>query len=156
MLRGALTFIGLLPSDSGQDLVKRVIAVGGDRIRCCDAAGRIVLNGVPLDESSYIKPGAGTDQVRFDVTVPADAVFVMGDNRANSRDSRYHLDVDSGGVPLGNVVGKVVLVVWPIDSFTTVGTPPVLEDPALSRPTAGASPDPSAAAPTAEAAEVSP
>jgi signal peptidase I len=131
IVREGLTFIGLLPSDSGEDLVKRVIGLPGDRVQCCDAKGRIVLNGVPLDEASYVKPGDTTDQVRFDVTVPAGSVFVMGDNRSNSRDSRYHLEQNSGGVPIDNVVGKVTVIVWPFSRFATVGTPPVLEDPAL-------------------------
>jgi len=118
----ALTFIGLLPTDSGKDLVKRVIAVGGDRVACCDAVGRIVLNGAPLDEDYVIGP---TDQVRFDVTVPNDHLFVMGDNRPDSRDSRYYLDDGSdGSVPNGNVVGRVVLVVWPIERISTVPIDP--------------------------------
>ncbi len=149
VLREGLTFVGLLPSDSGEDLVKRVIGLPGDRVQCCNARGRIVLNGVALDEASYVKPGDTTDQVRFDVTVPAGSVFVMGDNRANSRDSRYHLQENFGAVPLDNVVGKVTLIVWPFSRFATVGTPPVLEDPALGStppstvpalPGAGASP----------------
>ena len=131
LIRGGLTFVGLLPSNSGQDLVKRVIGVAGDRVQCCDAKGRIVLNGVPLNETSYIKPGDTTDQVNFDVTVPAGSVFVMGDNRSNSRDSRYHLEDNSGGVPVGNVVGKVVVIVWPLSQVTTIGTPPVLENPKI-------------------------
>jgi signal peptidase I len=67
-----LTFIGVLPSDSGDDLVKRVIGVAGDRVACCDAEGRIVVNGVPLDEDYII---GRTDQVRFDVTVPPASMF---------------------------------------------------------------------------------
>ncbi len=121
-LRSILTFIGLLPSDSGKDLVKRVIAVGGDRIRCCDKAGHIVLNGQPLIEP-YIKDGDPTDQVRFDVRVPEGRMFVMGDNRSDSRDSRYHLEDDDGTVPMDNVVGRVVLIVWPFDRFSTVPIP---------------------------------
>ena len=121
-LRTVLTFIGLLPADSGKDLVKRVIGIGGDRIVCCDEVGRIVLNGKPLIEP-YIKPGDGTDQVIFDVVVPAGGVFVMGDNRANSRDSRYHLDENDGAVPESNIVGRVVLIAWPLGRFGTVPIP---------------------------------
>lgn len=121
-IRTVLTFIGLLPADTGNDLVKRIIGVGGDRIVCCDPEGRIVLNGDPLIEP-YIKPGNGTAQVLFDVTVPKDSVFVMGDNRANSQDSRYHLSDNSGAVPVDNVVGRVVLVAWPLDRFATVPIP---------------------------------
>ena len=73
----AMEFVGLLPSSSGDDLVKRVIGVAGDHVMCCDAKGQIVLNGVGLVEP-YIKPGNGTDQVPFDIVVPADSIFVMG------------------------------------------------------------------------------
>jgi signal peptidase I len=130
-LRSGLEFVGLLPSDTGQDLVKRVVGIGGDRVKCCDKQGRIVLNGVALDEP-YIKPGDATDQVRFDVTVPDGGVFVMGDNRSDSRDSRYHLDENDGAVPVDNVVGRVVLVVWPFDRFATVPIPDTFGDPALN------------------------
>lgn len=125
----AMTFVGLLPSDTGQDLVKRVIAVGGDRIACCDAQGRIILNGVPLDEAYITGP---TNQVEFDVVVPDGTVFVMGDNRGNSRDSRYHLEVDNGGVPAANVVGRVFLVVWPISQWKVTPIPEVFGDPAIA------------------------
>ena len=128
-LRTALTFIGLLPSDTGQDLVKRVVAVAGDRIACCDVNGHIVLNGVPLVES-YIK--GTTDQKQFDVVVPQDSVFVMGDNRGDSRDSRYHLEVNNGGVPVPDVVGRVVLVLWPLNHFSLVPIPDIFAAPAIS------------------------
>lgn len=119
-VRQGLTFIGLIPTDSGKDLVKRVIGIGGDRVVCCDLDGRIVLNGEPLDEPYIIGP---TDQVAFDVTVPADSLFVMGDNRGNSRDSRFHLESNDGAVPEGNTVGRVVAVVWPFDRLATVPIP---------------------------------
>lgn len=128
-LRTALTFIGLLPSDSGRDLVKRVIGLPGDRVACCDSAGRIVLNGVPLEEPYVTGP---TDQVRFDVTVPDGHMFVMGDNRANSRDSRYHLDVADGGVPLDDAVGRVVLRVWPLDRLGVESIPSIFDNPAIT------------------------
>ncbi len=129
-LRTGLTFIGLLPSDTGQDLVKRAIAVQGDRVSCCDADGRIVLNGVPLVED-YIK--GPTNQVQFDVVVPKDGVFVMGDNRGDSRDSRYHLDVDNGSVPVSEVVGRVAVVLWPLNRIATVPIPEIYGDPQIAQ-----------------------
>jgi signal peptidase I len=119
-IRGALMTVGLVASDSGQELVKRVIAVSGDRIQCCDVQGRIIVNGVALDEPYIIGP---TDQVHFDVTVGPDAMFVMGDNRANSRDSRYHLDRDLGTVPVSNVVGRVMAILWPLTRIASVPVP---------------------------------
>jgi signal peptidase I len=130
LVQSGLTFIGLLPSDTGNDLVKRVIAVEGDRIACCDAEGRIVLNEVPLIEDYIIGP---TNQVLFDIVVPEGGVFVMGDNRGNSRDSRFHLDADSGAVPLDDVVGRVVLVLWPLNRFATVPIPDIFGDPQISQ-----------------------
>ena len=141
-LRSGLMWVGLLPSDTGEDLVKRVIGVGGDHIVCCDKKERLVLNGVSLDEP-YLKPGGGTAQVRFDVTVPDGRVFVMGDNRGDSSDSRFHLDVEQGTVPLGNVVGRVAAVIWPASRWSGEPIPPTFENPALdlppeSRPAEGA------------------
>ncbi|MFZ4487325.1 MAG: signal peptidase I [Candidatus Nanopelagicales bacterium] len=136
-LHTALTFIGLMPSDSGSDLVKRGIAVGGDRIACCDVDGRIVLNGVPLIED-YIK--GPTDQVQFDVVVPPNSVFVMGDNRGDSRDSRYHLDVNNGGVPVSNAVGRVVVVIWPLNRLAVVPIPGIFGEPAISDGPLGVTP----------------
>lgn len=138
-IRNALTFIGLLPSDTGQDLVKRVIGVAGDRVACCDATGHIVLNGVPLDEDYIIGP---TDQVRFDIVVPPGSVFVMGDNRGNSRDSRFHLEENSGGVPVDNVVGRVFLVVWPVSQLSTEAIPEIFGNPAIVDGPRGITPSP--------------
>lgn len=129
MATKGLTFIGVLPADSGQDLVKRVIAIGGDRVACCDEQGRIVLNGVPLNEDYIVGP---TDQVYFDVTIPDGGIFVMGDNRGDSRDSRFHLDVNNGSVPTDNVVGRVVLVVWPLARWAFEGIPAIFENPNLN------------------------
>jgi len=108
----ALQFIGLVPSNTGNDLVKRVIGVGNDTIECCDQDGRIVRNGKGIDEP-YIKPNNGTSQVNFKVLVPEGYVFVMGDNRGNSEDSRFHLDLNNGMVPLKDVVGRVSVKIWP-------------------------------------------
>jgi signal peptidase I len=111
-----LQAIGIVPANSGNDLVKRVIGVGNDTVECCDTKGHIIVNGKPISDS-YIKPNNGTDQVKFKVLVPENRVFVMGDNRANSEDSRFHLDLNQGMVPLSDVVGRVVLRIWPIDRF---------------------------------------
>ena len=133
MLKNAFMFVGLLPSDTGEDLVKRVIGVGGDHIVCCDAKQRIIVNGVPLDEGAYIKPDNGTAQVRFDITVPQGRVFVMGDNRADSADSRFHLDVEQGTVPLDHVVGRVAAVIWPMSSWSGEPVPAIFENPLLDQ-----------------------
>ncbi len=122
-----LTFLGVLPAGAGKDLVKRAIAIGGDRIACCDPQGRVTLNGQPLDESAYLKPGVVTNQVEFDVEIPLDHVFVMGDNRPDSRDSRYHLQVANGGVPETSMVGRAVLRIWPLSRFATLPRPAVFD-----------------------------
>ena len=126
----ALTFVGLLPSDSGDDLVKRVIGIDGDRVACCNEAGQIVLNGVALDETSYIN--GPTDQVLFDITVPNGGMFVMGDNRANSADSRFHLDQNDGAVPIDNAVGRVFTIVWPLSRITMETVPEIFGNPAIA------------------------
>lgn len=128
-LRTALTFIGLIPSDSGQDLVKRVIGVAGDRVVCCDSAGRISVNGVAIDEP-YIK--GTTDQVLFDVVVPEGNIFVMGDNRGDSRDSRFHLEANNGGVPVESVVGRAQWLIWPLHRMQNLSIPDVFSNPAIS------------------------
>lgn len=120
-VRTGLTWIGLLPSDSDDNLVKRVVGLGGDRVACCDDGGRITVNGHPLTEP-YLAPG-GTDQVRFDVVVPKGRMFVMGDNRGHSEDSRFHLDEDDGTVPVANIVGPVVATVWPLSSWERFSPP---------------------------------
>ena len=131
-INSLMTFVGLVPSDSGSDLVKRAIGVAGDHVVCCDAQQRIVLNGVPLDEPYVVQP---TNQLQFDITVPKDSIFVMGDNRGNSRDSRYHLEVNSGGVPVDNVVGRAFVVLWPLNRFTTLPIPETFGNPALNNQT---------------------
>ena len=110
-----LTFVGLLPQDAGEHLIKRVIAIGGDHVVCCDAEGLITVNGEPIVEP-YLKPGTAPSVLEFDKTVPADSLWVMGDNRSNSTDSRYNGGSPGGGfVPLDNVVGTAFVTVWPFD-----------------------------------------
>ncbi|MET9927014.1 MULTISPECIES: signal peptidase I [unclassified Streptomyces] len=116
----ALKFIGLLPSDDEQDLIKRVVAVGGDTVKCCGTDGRVTVNGVPLTES-YLHPDDRPSTVRFEVDVPAGRLFMMGDHRSNSADSRFHLDEpDKGTVSEEEVVGRAVVIAWPFSNWTTL------------------------------------
>ncbi len=136
-VRGALgqlaAFVGILPSNSGDDLVKRVIGVGGDTIECCSPGGQIIRNGEPLDEP-YLYPGEPTDQVIFRVEVPEGRLFVMGDHRGDSADSRFHLETDEGTVPVDNVVGTAEVIMWPISRWATL---PTYADEQAAMPTGG-------------------
>ncbi len=108
-----LQAVGIVPSNSGNDLVKRVIGVANDQVECCDASGRVTVNGVAIADS-YMKEGITSDQVTFSVLVPEGNVFVMGDNRGNSEDSRFHLDKNNGMVPVEEIIGRVAMRIWPI------------------------------------------
>jgi signal peptidase I len=108
-----LQAVGIVPSNSGNDLVKRVIGVANDKIECCDAQGQVTVNGVAIADS-YIKDGVASDQVTFSVLVPEGYVFVMVDNRGNSEDSRFHLDKNNGMVPVEEIIGRVSMRIWPI------------------------------------------
>jgi len=118
----ALEIFGLYPT--GGHLVKRVIAVGGDRVRCCDKQGRIVVNGVPLNEEEYLAPGQEPSMIDFDIKVRDGYLWMQGDNRSNSADSRVHLGDPGGGqVPVSDVVGKVFAVVWPLNHAKVLRRP---------------------------------
>jgi signal peptidase I len=118
-----LSVVGLLPSDAGDDLVKRVIGTQGDTIKCCSENGKIVVNGQELLDEEFVKPGVESNQVEFEITVPKNRIFVMGDNRPDSRDSRFHLETAYGTIPVKNVVGPVQLRIWPFNRFATLGIP---------------------------------
>jgi signal peptidase I len=104
------------------DYIKRVIGVAGDHVICCDAQDRLTINGHALDEN-YLFPGNKPSDVPFDITVPQDRVFVMGDHRSASADSRVHLEADSGTVPLSRVVGRAFVIFWPVSRAGTLSVP---------------------------------
>jgi signal peptidase I len=122
-IKNALSFVGLLPQDAGEHLIKRVIGVGGDHVQCCDAQGRVEVNGVPVDETAYLIQGAAPSDKPFDVTVPYGYLWVMGDNRPVSADSRLHRTLNNGMVPVHDVVGKAFVIVWPFDRAGGLGIP---------------------------------
>ncbi len=122
-VKQVLSFIGLLPSDDEGDLIKRVVAVGGDTVMCCDAQGRVTVNGTPLDEP-YIHPGNKPSAFSFKVTVPPGRLFVMGDHRADSADSRWHRSGPfSGTVSVDEVVGRARVIAWPVGHWRSLEEP---------------------------------
>ncbi|TPW72346.1 signal peptidase I [Schumannella sp. 10F1B-5-1] len=117
----ALGVIGLTAPDSDDHLIKRVIGLPGDTVKCCNSLGQMTVNDVPLDEP-YVKLPDGTSRVSamdFEVTVPKDSLWVMGDNRYNSKDSRYNQQNPGNGfVPYDNVVGRAFVISWPTSRWT--------------------------------------
>ncbi|GAT73006.1 signal peptidase I [Microbacterium sp. HM58-2] len=119
-----LNLVGISASDSQDHLVKRVIGLPGDHVVCCNALGQITINDAPIDEMSYLNLPEGDTAASnepFDVVVPENSLWLLGDNRDRSRDSRAHQDLPSGGfVPIGNVVGKAFLTTWPFDRMGAI------------------------------------
>ncbi len=122
-IRGVAAAVGLVqPAET--DYVKRVIAVGGDRVTCCDRRGRIEVNGVALEEGDYLHPGDAPSEVPFDTVVPEGRLWVMGDHRSDSRDSRDHLGEPGGGVvPVDQVIGRADWIGWPFGRWSTTPRP---------------------------------
>jgi len=144
----ALEFVGIPTASTPGHLIKRVIGLPGDRVVCCDADGRLTVNGYPLDETSYLYVNPDGSQVapsdlQFEVVVPKDRIFVMGDHRDLSADSRCHLDdVSTTGargsvafVPEKLVVGPAFAIAAPFDRAQRLHHPATFDGvPAPSEP----------------------
>jgi signal peptidase I len=124
----------------GTDYVKRVIGLPGDHVVCCDTSGRVTVNGVPLNEQTYIYPGDVPSMMKFDVRVPAGRLFVLGDHRSDSADSRYHPDDPGNGtIPENEVVGRAFVVIWPPSRIGDIPIPETFKQTALNSAAAAVS-----------------
>lgn len=108
------TFVGLVPDPSNQHLIKRIIGMPGDTVECCSDNGKLTVNGVEITEP-YIYPGDNPSDTEFTATVPEGKVWVMGDHRGASADSRFHEDLQGGFVDLAAVEGRAAVISWPLD-----------------------------------------
>ncbi|MET7440930.1 signal peptidase I [Streptomyces sp. NPDC004082] len=128
VVQKALSWIGLMPSAEEKDLIKRVIGVAGDTVEC-KGSGPLKVNGKALNEEAYVFAGNTPCSVddqggQFKVKVPKGKIWVMGDHRQNSLDSRYHQqDENKGFVPVGNVVGRAIVIAWPPTRWATLPIP---------------------------------
>jgi len=133
--KAALVAVGVLPNPAKQYLVKRVVGVAGDHVVCCTNTGKITVNGKVMNEP-YIYAGNVPSDMNFDVTVPKGKLWVMGDHRGASADSRFHQeDINKGFVPLNRVTGRVLAVIWPIKNISLVPNIDALNQPAVKTKT---------------------
>ena len=132
------SILGLFGTAPGQtDFIKRVIGVPGDRVACCTASGDVTVNGVALQEQSYLYPGNVPSAQRFSVTVPPGRLWVMGDHRAVSWDSRGHMQDPGGGtIPENMVIGRAFMIVWPPSRWRILSIPSTFGQPGIVSGTA--------------------
>lgn len=134
-LKAGLVAVGVLPNPAKQYLVKRVVGVAGDHVICCNTDGKLTVNGQVMNEP-YIFAGNVPSDMNFDVTVPKNKVWVMGDHRGASADSRYHQDdINKGFVPVNRITGRVIAVIWPLKNISLVPGVDALNQPAVTTKT---------------------
>ncbi|WP_330454210.1 MULTISPECIES: signal peptidase I [unclassified Streptomyces] len=135
-----LSFVGLMPSAEEKDLIKRTIAVAGDTVEC-KKGGPVEVNGKALDEPYIFEGNSACDDMPFGpFKVPDGKIWVMGDHRQDSSDSRYHTnDVNKGFVPVSQVVGRAVVIAWPVNRWSVLSVPDTFDQPGISA-AAGAAP----------------
>jgi signal peptidase I len=123
----------------GDDYIKRVIGLPGDHVACCNAQGQVTVNGVPLSESSYLYPGNVPSATRFNITVPPGRLWVMGDHRQISYDSRGHIGDPGGGtIPENQVLGRAFVIIWPPSQLSFLNIPATFAQPKLNASAAAA------------------
>ena len=120
------SLVGISAPDSDDHLIKRVIGLPGDHVVCCNALGQVTVNGTLIDETPYLDLAEGQSApavVPYDITVPEGSLWVLGDNRDHSKDSRYNMEQPSKGfVPIDNVVGRAFLITWPFNRLGPIDT----------------------------------
>lgn len=119
----ALALTGVVPDSAKRTVVKRIIGMPGDRVSCCGKNGSITVNGKELNET-YVNDIEPIKSLEFDVIVPEGKIWVMGDNRNYSGDSRVHQDIDGGFIDIADVEGKVMATVWPLNRIRVMDSHP--------------------------------
>ncbi|MQA87070.1 MAG: signal peptidase I [Streptosporangiales bacterium] len=146
VLRSVGSAFGVAPPGE-KDFIKRVIGVPGDHVACCDSQGRVTVNNVPLEEQDYLYRNTEGElddpsEQEFDVTVPDGRLWVMGDHRSVSADSRAHVSEQGGGtVPADKVIGRAFVIVWPASRAGALPSPETFEQPSLAAGAAALAPD---------------